>query len=137
MIIADEEALIEEKLRDLKVNRILHLSSQFRNCVEEWVRLHPYLQFLKRERNTPNPSLKELRMIADLPELHHEVHQILHLGLTFNKFEEISSRNLAFNSLIEHFLSVTHDASVGVLSLGTYLKFNIVFQSSKHEGLKD
>lgn len=37
--------------------------------------------FLEGERGSCRSAFKELRMVAHLPQLHHQVHQVLDLGL--------------------------------------------------------
>ena len=76
-------------------------------------------------------------MVADLAELHDEIHEVLHLLFTFSKLEEIVRRNLVFNALIENSLSVCHVTDQLDLSLLTDLLLNITLQSTKHEWLEN
>lgn len=76
-------------------------------------------------------------MVAYLPKLHDKVHQILHFGLALNKLEEVLSRDLILDSLIQDSLPMSHCASVSEFGLGSYLQLNIVFKSAKHEWLQD
>lgn len=89
IIISHKETLVIYQARYLISYRVLHLSPQIGDGLEKRIRLHANLQFLETEGDPTNPTLEQFRMIADLSELHDQVHQVFHLGLVFNELEQI------------------------------------------------
>lgn len=45
------------------------------------------LKLLKLTRYSPYSPFKELWVIANLPELHDQIHQVLHLGLVLHQLK--------------------------------------------------
>ena len=76
-------------------------------------------------------------MITHLSELHDKVHQVFHLGLVLNEPKQIFGRDLILDPLIQHLLSVSHLACVGVFSFGSNFKLDVILQSSEHKRLED
>ena len=76
-------------------------------------------------------------MVAYFPELHDQVHQVLHLVFVCCQVEEISNFYLVLDPVVQNFLSVSHDALDDGFFLWSYLLLDIDLEPSQHEWLKD
>ena len=85
----------------MQQNWILGAGSNIRMAQISCIFLHTNFQLFKDQRIPSHLPLKQIRMIANLPKLHHKVHQILHSLLIVLELEQISGRNLVFDSLIQ------------------------------------
>ena len=81
--VINEEALVKDKFWNLKFNWICDLSSDFGRRLELRIRLDSNLHLTKNEGLSANLSLEKIRMVAYLPKLHHQIHQIFHLSFVF------------------------------------------------------
>lgn len=63
---------------------------------------------MKYKRRTTRPSFEQLGMIANLPKLHDQVHEIVDLRLGCDHLEEISDGESVFDELVELGLAIGH-----------------------------
>lgn len=72
--------VIKDKLRHPEADRIMVLRHDFRQVVVQEVIRHTHLHLIERIGDLAHTSLEKIRMVADFPELHDEVHEVIHLS---------------------------------------------------------
>lgn len=82
-------------------------------------------------------SFEEIWMIADLSELHHQIHQVLDLFLVLLQVEEIFKRNFALDSIVELSLSLRQIAVYLMFYFLPEFFFDVLLHPSQHEGLQN
>lgn len=86
--------------------------------------------FLEGERGSCRSAFKELRVVAHLPQLHHQVHQVLDLGLRLKHFEQLFYVQLVLYRLIQQLLSLCHLAQDLMLVFLAYFVLHILLDPS-------
>ena len=95
-----KEALIKDEFRNEKANRIVGLCPNFWVIHVGRVLIDTYRQIFPDKRVTTNLPFKQVRMIAYFTELHHQVHQVLHLLLVLLVLEQVLRTDLILDPLI-------------------------------------
>lgn len=78
-VVRDKAELIEDHLRHLVTNRIFILRSDIGMIRKHYVGLDADLESSESDWDLCVSELKQVRMIAHFPQVHHDVHQILDL----------------------------------------------------------
>ena len=95
------------------------------------------IHFTEYERYLAETPFEEIGMIAYLAELHDQIHQVLHLSLCFHCLEEVLHGYFSFNTIIEHFLPMSHFARYCLFDFWSDFLLYIFFQTTKHKWLQD
>jgi hypothetical protein len=88
-------------------------------------------------RGSVGPPLEELWVIADLAELHDEVHEVIEFGFGVKDLEEVLDGELALDGVVESSLPVGHDTLNLHFPLLADLMLHILLQPPQHEGLQN
>lgn len=91
------------------------------------------VNFLEGKGGSCRSSLKEFRMVADLSELHHQVHQILHLCLRFEHFEQLLYIQFFFDRFVEQLLSLGHLTQSLMLVFLSDFMLDVLLDTTQHE----
>lgn len=92
---------------------------------------------LEDEGTPAGPSFEEFRVVADFPELHDQIHQILHFGLALEHFKELLYRQFALNLVVQFFLPLGHLAIHLNFVLLPYFVLHVLLDPSQHEWLEN
>jgi hypothetical protein len=120
------------------IKRVLILATLKRNTlmfrtIVEMERIKEII--VKNQRSSREFPLKQIRMVANLPKLHDQIHQILNLILILRQLKKSLQRNFSSNFLIQNFLPWSQIAKNFMLKLLTEFLFDILFDPSKHKRL--
>lgn len=91
---------------------------------------------MKYQRSSSQLPFKQIRVVADLPKLHDQIHEVLDLLLALLRLKERLQGYLRPYLLIESLLSVGQFANNFMLKLLTELLFDVLLNPSEHEGLE-
>ena len=91
-----------KKLRVGELDRISRVADDLLHLAEDhWKVACVVVRGREEEGRTTGTTLEKLRMVTHLPELHHQVHQTLHLRLRLEHLEEILDRKTLLYVLSE------------------------------------
>ena len=87
VVVRNQKALVIHHLRHLKAYWGGGADHHLRACNKAHILEHSVLHLREHKWNSANTPLEQIRMVAHLPELHNEIHQILNLSLRGSKLE--------------------------------------------------
>lgn len=99
---------IKDKLWHLKSNGVLNIKDNRRNVSQLHRNISFVVRYLKEQGRPIWPSFEEFGVVADLPELHDQVHEIIDFCLGLKHLEELLKGKFAFDGVVEALLSFGH-----------------------------
>jgi hypothetical protein len=130
--------LIVDQKRETKVDGVFDIEGKQLNFSRTDGNISGVVVLFLEDEGRPGwSSFEQFRMIADLPELHDQVHKIFYLGLGLKHLEEFFNVQFFLNRLVQQFLSLGHLTEHLMLYLLADLMFYVFLDAPQHEGFED